>query len=261
MFWGRFHHPLPPSRVTQLGHLLVFRLLAAFIYSLLSESAAAQADREGVLVLSADFELRQYTMHGIIEAKPEETALACRCLRDAVAVAADDHPVLDAVAMPPLTSEETAIVAEHAALLETIVDNIRFMERIARDKEQGSVGPAALRERDYSIGPGLAFLAERTGAARALIVTGSHLAPTGGRALFDFLVWATPSPEAGELAVILADLASGEVIWFRSNQEVYDGLAFALLGQGSRVDNQVVTDPERAEALFRDLLASYRGKR
>lgn len=261
MFGDWFHHPLPPSRVAQLGHLLVVGLLAAFIYFLLSETAAGQGEPEGVLVLSANFELRQYTVHGLVEAKPEETALACRCLKDAVAVAADDHPVLDFVAMPPLTAEEEAIVAEHAALLETIVLNIRFMEGIERDKIQGSVGPAALKERDYSVGPGLAFLAERTGAAKALIVTGSHLAPTGGRAVFDFLVWAAPSPEAGELAVVLADLATGEVEWFRSNQEVYDGLAFALLGQGSKVDNTIVTDPERAEHLFRDLLASYRGGR
>jgi hypothetical protein len=243
------------------GRCLKFALLAAVLLPLFTGTASGQGETEGVLVLSADFELRRYNIHGILEARPEETAAACRCLKNALTVAADEHPVLQSVSIPSLTAVEEAVVAEHTALLATIVSNIRFMEEVERDRPQGSVGPAALRERDYSIGPGLAFLRERTGASKALIVTGWHLAPTSGRTVFDFLMMAPPPEEAGELSVIMADLATGDVEWFRSNQEVYDGLSLALLGQGSKVDNKVVTDPDRAKALFRDLLASYSGTR
>ncbi len=166
------------------GRWLKFALLAAVLFPLFSETVSGQEEAEGVLVLSADFELRRYNVHGIIEARPEETAAACRCLKDALAEAADQHPVLQSVDIPTLTAAEEAVVAEHTALLATIVSNIRFMEEVERDKPQGSVGPAALRERDYSIGPGLAFLGERTGASKALIVTGWHLAPTSGRTIF-----------------------------------------------------------------------------
>ncbi len=61
---------------------LKFALLAAVLFPLFTETARGQTEVDGVLVLSADFELRRYNVHGIIEPRPEETAAACRCLTE-----------------------------------------------------------------------------------------------------------------------------------------------------------------------------------
>ncbi len=246
-----FHHPF---------RFVVVALLVLVAYLLISKTAAGQS--EGVLILSSDFELKQYTAHGSLEAKPQESEDASRNLRQALTTAADAHPDLQAVAMPQLDASEQAMVDEHVALLSTIIDNIRFMEERAAGAyaRKSALGPASISSRDYAIGTGLDFLAERTGARQALIVAGWHVAPTGGRVALGVLLYGMPPPEAGMLSVAMADLRTGRVSWFGSSQEVYDGVSYALLGHGKSVDDKIVTDPVLAEAMFRDMLASYHGR-
>jgi hypothetical protein len=214
-----------------------------------------------VLVLSSDFKMKQYTAQGILESRPEKSEAARRCLRQALTEAAEGHPDLEVISLPDLEAAEQAVVDEHVALLSTIIDNIRFMEERNASiyARQSALGPAAISARDYSIGAGLQFLADRTGARRALIVTGWHVAPTGGRVALGILLYGMPPPEAGTLSVAIADLETGLVTWFSSTREVYDGVSYALLGEGRTVDDKIVTDPARSAALFREMLASYHG--
>jgi len=245
------HHPF---------RALVVALLVVIAYLLISEVAAGASD--GVLVLSSDFKLKQYTAQGILESRPEESEAACRTLRQALTEVADAHSDLQVISLPEMEAAEQAVVDEHVVLLSTIVDNIRFMEERNASvfARQSALGPAAISARDYSIGTGLEFLAQRTGARRALIVTGWHVAPTGGRVALGILLYGMPPPEAGTLSVAMVDLATGEVTWFSSTREVYDGVSYALLGEGRTVDDKIVTDPARAAALFREMLASYHGE-
>lgn len=254
------HPPFPHIRLHHPFRLFIIVVTLLFAYLLISDSAAAAAD--GVLVLSSDFEMKQYTAHGILESRPEESEAACRCLRQALTQAADAHPDLDVISLPGLDASEQAVVDEHVALLATIIDNIRFMEE--RDASiyarRSALGPAAISARDYNIGTGLQFLADRTGARHALIVTGWHVAPTGGRVALGILLYGMPPPEAGTLSVAMANLETGQVTWFSSTREVYDGVSYALLGEGKTVDDKIVTDPARAEILFREMLSSYHGE-
>ncbi len=254
------HLSSTPSHVRHPLGSVVAVLLMLLVGLLISETAAAES--EGVLILSSNFELKQVTAHGMLEAKPEDSEAARRVLRQAVTAAMDTHPDLQGVALPTLDADEQAAVDEHVALLSTIIDNVRFMEErnTAGYARKSALGVAAISARDYSMGAGLNFLAERTGARQALIVTGWHVAPTGGRVALGILLYGMPPPQAGALSVAMADLGTGRLTWFRSTQEVYDGVSYAFLGQGKSVDDDVVTDPARAEALFRDMLASYRGQ-
>jgi len=253
------HRPFVHARFPSPMRIVIIALLALAIYLLVSETAAGES--RGVLILSSDFKLKQYTAQGALEARPQESENASRVLRQALTSAADAHPDLNAVSMPKLDSAEQTTVDEHVALLSTIIDNIRFMEErdAAGYATKSALGPAAMSARDYSIGAGLDFLSERTGAREALIVAGWHVAPTGGRVAMGILLYGMPPPEAGILSVAMADLKTGRVEWFGSSREVYDGWSYALLGKGKTVDDKIVTDPVLAETMFRDMLATYHG--
>jgi hypothetical protein len=172
-----------------------------------------------------------------------------------VSAAVTSHPDLDMVSLPSLAADEQAAVDEHVALLNTIVDNIRFMAGTPGFKLDEDFGPQSVALHRYSMGDGLAFLTERCGADLALIVSGFHLEPTGGRRAVGILLYGTIPPEGAGLSVAMADLRTGELVWFQSIGDFH----VTLFGKGGEVDDEVVTDPVRAEAMFDRLLASYHG--
>ena len=251
-----FHTGFHRHRLARVIALVLIALLAYFVWS-----DSASAEQETVVVLSADFELRHYTARGQMEARPAESKAACACLQSSLTVAASDHPAFDVVALPALNAPEQAAVDEHVALLSTIASSIQYM---AKNPGEGGkwitdMGPEAVANGRYCMGDGLAFLRERTGADKALIVTGWHVEPTAGRQVLHFVLSQGESlaPETGTLSVVMADLDTGRVVWFRSLGEVYNSLGYAILGRGREIDDAVVTNPVKAQEMFREMLASY----
>lgn len=248
--------------VAHSHHLLravILALVALVAYLVWTD--AASGEEEALVILSTDFELRRYTAQGLVEPRPKETELACRCLGNSLAEAVDAHPVVNVVPLPLLDDAEQALVDEHVALLETIIDSVRFM---AKNPGHGAtwitdMGPELVTGGRYSMGDGLSFLRERTGASKALILTGWHLEPTAGRQALQLLLSQTMAAETGSLALAMADLTTGELVWFRSLGEIYDPLGYAILGEGREIDDAVVTNPIAAQAMLRELLTSYTG--
>jgi hypothetical protein len=105
------------------------------------------------------------------------------------------------------------------------------------------------------MGDGLAFLTERCEADLGLIVSGFHLRPTGGRRAVGILLYGAIPPEGAGLSVAIADLGTGELVWFQSIGDFH----ITLFGKGGEVDDEVVRDPVRAEAMFAELLTTYHG--
>lgn len=242
-----FRHP-------HLLRLVVLGLLALIAYLAWTESAGAE--KRTLVVLSSDFEMKHYTAGGSIESKPRESEAACASLKKGVSSAAVSHPDLEVVTLPTLPADEQAAVDEHVALLNTIVDNIRFMAGTPGFKLDEDFGPQSVALHRYSMGDGLAFLTERCGADLALIVSGFHLEPTGGRRAVSLLLYGAIPPEGSGLSVAIADLGTGELVWFQSIGDFH----VTLFGKGGEVDDEVVTDPLRAEAMFDRLLATYHGE-
>jgi hypothetical protein len=241
------------SRHPHLPRLILLALLALIVYLVWTETAAAE--KRTLVVLSSDFQMKHYTAAGAIESEPAESEAACDSLRQGVSSAATSHPDLDVVTLPPLPADEQAAVDEHVALLNTIVDNIRFMAGTPGFKLDDDFGPQSVALHRYSMGDGLAFLTERCGADLALIVSGFHLKPTGGRRAVGLLLYGAIPPEGAGLSVAIADLETGELVWFQSIGDFH----VTLFGKGGEVDDEVVTDPLRAEAMFDRLLATYQG--
>jgi hypothetical protein len=112
-------------RPHHLLRVIVLVLVALVAYLVWTDTASGE--EESLVILSTDFELRRYTAQGLIEARPQETELACRCLGNSLAEAVDAHPVVNVVPLPALDAAEQAVVDEHVALLETIIDSVRYM--------------------------------------------------------------------------------------------------------------------------------------
>ena len=103
--------------VAHSHHLLraiILVLVALVAYLVWTDTASGE--EETLVILSTDFELRRYTAQGLIEARPQETELACRCLGNSLAEAVDAHPVVNVVPLPALDAAEQALVDEHVAL-------------------------------------------------------------------------------------------------------------------------------------------------
>lgn len=251
---GALHPHTTHSHHRHLGRLILLCLLALLAYLAWTETAGAE--KRTLVVLDSDFEMKHYTVGGSIEAKPRESETACEKLREGVSAAATSHPDLDVVPLPGLATDEQAAVDEHVALLNTIVDNIRFMAGTPGFKLDEDFGPQSVALHRYSIGDGLSFLTERCEADLGLIVSGFHLEPTGGRKAVTVLLYGAIPPEGAGLSVAIADLKTGELVWFQSIGDFH----ITLFGKGGEVDDEVVTDPILAEAMFDRLLASYHGE-
>ena len=159
------------SRHPHLPRLILLALLALIVYLVWTETAAAE--KRTLVVLSSDFQMKHYTAAGAIESEPAESEAACDSLRQGVSSAATSHPDLDVVTLPPLPADEQAAVDEHVALLNTIVDNIRFMAGTPGFKLDDDFGPQSVALHRYSMGDGLAFLlVELLGLVGDVAVTG-----------------------------------------------------------------------------------------
>ncbi len=187
----------------QKRHIIAPGLLSAL---LLAAAATAAEGEIRVIVVPVDFEVQQVTAGGVPETLAGESELACRNLDEAVARWLTKHPAYRPVLYPDLSDDEESLVREHIALFNVAMNEAWVMIRQYRR------GPF-----DYTVGDGLAFVAERTGADKAMIVAGARLKSTGGRTamkFLEFLLYGALSPlEQSFLSAGIIDLRSGRIEW------------------------------------------------
>lgn len=184
-------------------HIIASGLLPALF---LAAAAIAAEGGIRVIVVPVDFEVRQVTAGGVPETLADESELACRNLDEAVGRWLTEHPAYRPVRYPDLSDDEESLVREHIALFNVAMNEAWTMIRQYRR------GPF-----DYTVGDGLAFVAERTGADKAIIVAGARLKSTGGRTamkFLEFLLYGALSPlEQSFLSAGIIDLHSGRIEW------------------------------------------------
>jgi len=166
--------------------------------------------REKLLVLPLDFEFFKQGF-GSHETLVEKTEDGRRNLEAAMWRAFRREKVLQTEKMPDLDAAQAATLAEHLVLLKQVVNSIGAeavsRDRAWRDWERGLI--------DYSIGPGLGFLAERSGVDSAVFIFGLRMMPTVGVAATGAAAALgggyAPSSERIMIAVVF-DLRSGDII-------------------------------------------------
>jgi hypothetical protein len=175
-----------------------------------------------VLFLPADIRLHELSAGGVAEKvdawSSEASANATRVVNQ---IATSRHP-FQIVDSPELSAEERAILEEHIALYDAVAGSAYFA-RTSMFKAWQDRG----REFDYTLGPGLKALAERTNVDAALILSGSDYISTGGRkaamlmgALLGAVTGVVVMPGGGVsfVSVGVVDLRSGDLLWFGTDQ-------------------------------------------
>ena len=160
-----------------------------------------------ITILPADIEIHRFTAGGAIEEVPEWTEESKGAFKTAVVRHIEKRSNLVLRELPELTAEEQLMLDEHIALY-------------------GVVGPAAVSEGaiwkhksenfDYSIGPGLAFLKEKSGSSNALFINAVDLRSTGGRAALAVgaAIFGVGIPMGGSrVYVSMVDLETGDILW------------------------------------------------
>ena len=106
-----------------------------------------------VLLMPASIKVYEMTAGGVTEEVPDWSAEVSRNLLKSATIALGKNAGMQEVAMPRLSAAEAAIVNEHMALYQLVVNTAAGIDL-----------PHKYRRFDYSIGPGLATLLSKTGA-------------------------------------------------------------------------------------------------
>lgn len=182
--------------------------------------SAEQPVRKKVVILPVSFPMAEFRARGQIEPMRDWTAAAETYLTSGLQDLLARNPSFEYVPAPPLSETELAMVREHVSLCRVIAeDAVAMLER------GGDAWKDKLKNFDYSVGKGLAFLTERTGADHALCLTGSKLQSTGNRKAMAFLGILGGVPLGmgdAQASLALVELASGNIVWLERSKTVTD---------------------------------------
>lgn len=226
--------------------LFVFALsvpaLAMAAYSAANPRLASLPEAERpkkILLLPPQMFVAEMSAGGVIQKQDDWTRAASENLLAAVEAHFRDSGGLEALRMPALDDGDADRVESHIGLYDRVAYAIYIY---GRGLDNGWQHKKA--EWDYTLGEGLAFLREKTGADTALIFTGADIISTGGRkAAFAVGLMLGIAIPVGQsfISVGLADLKTGEIRWMS-----YD--------QSMTLDSR---DPAAVQELVKDFFASY----
>jgi hypothetical protein len=175
-----------------------------------------------IVVLPMEFTVYQDSVAGL-EAVPDWSESAQYALGDAAAKMLRLDNRFDIVAMPTFEGEAEGLLREHVELFKIVADCVT---------ELIPYGGKAWKEKrtnfDYSLGPGLAFLADEAQADYALFLAGTQIKQTIGSKFLQALAAFTAEARGDDYEIAggggtyivagVVDLHSGDLAWFNWNQ-------------------------------------------
>lgn len=166
-----------------------------------------------VLVLPLSVKVKEMTAAGIQDEIGEWTREANGHILASLQTghAHDNHFELQTLG--ELNDEENAIIEEHIALFDVVAGSALAHTMMPPVTEAWQ---AKVKHFDYTLGPGLAFLADKTGFDKALIVFGEDVISSSGRkAAFVFAAAFGIGIPMGHSFMVagLVDLKSGDILW------------------------------------------------
>lgn len=192
-----------------------------------------------ILLLPPQMFVAELSAGGVIQKQDDWTKEANENLLAAAETHFRENGRFVPMRMPLLENEDAEKVESHIGLYDRVSYAIYIYGRGLDSGWQHKK-----TEWDYTLGNGLAFLREKTGADTALIFTGADIISTSGRkaafAVGLMLGIAIPIGQSF-ISVGLADLKTGEIRWMS-----YD--------QSMTLDSR---DPAAVQELVRDFFISY----
>lgn len=171
-----------------------------------------------VLLLPPQMFVAEMSAGGVIQKQDDWTRQASENLLAATEAYARESGRFETLRMPELTADEAEIVESHIGLYDRVAAAIH-----AYGQGKDSGWEQKKIEWDYTLGDGLAFLREKTGADSALIFVGADIISTGGRkAAFTVGLLIGIAIPLGQsfITVGLADLKTGEIHWLSYDQSM-----------------------------------------
>lgn len=205
--------------------LIVRRFFFAFfLVSLLAGCASSrtytpalngtpEAVPKRILLLPPEVRMQEVSAGGIAETVEAWSIKANENLIAALKQEVQQKQMFEIVDMPTLSEAEQEILDQHVAMYEVVANNA-YQFGLLRD---GSWTERA-KDLNYTIGPGLEFLARETGADAALFLVGiDSVSTTGRRVLFvvTTIMFGLPviPPGFSYVAAGLVDLHTGKLLW------------------------------------------------
>ena len=178
--------------------------------------AFGQAAAKQVLIMPVEFQVLELSAGGVLDVLPDESEASKSVLQEAVSKRFESSKTYAVTDIPDLSPEDDALLAEYTALY-----NLVSQEAVGR---VGGGGWGHKKDAfDYTLGPGLAFLAERTGADTAVFTGGHAMRSTGGRVLLAIAAagagFAIPMGNSN-LSLAIVDLKTGDIQWLNATQRL-----------------------------------------
>lgn len=161
--------------------------------------------------MPADIVVKEISFGGVAEKVDEWSKQGTQNVTAALASELSRKSSTQIIPMPPLSPDEQARLDQHIALYDVVGANA-FMF----GKNLNPVWAHKRSEFDYTLGNGLAFLKEKSGAEAAVFVTGiDHVSSSGRKAAFvvGALLGVQIPLGSSFLHVGVVDLETGDLLW------------------------------------------------
>ena len=240
----------PSQNLGLLGVLAVLAGCAATPNTSLHESIAGKAEQRmprKMLMLPADIRVHEISAGGVVEKVDEWTINASNHAMKSVREIAGSKSLFELKEAPALAEAEKQVLDQHLALYELVAGSADF-------SKSGPLAPWRERAKnfDYTLGPGLRELAERSDLDAAVIVIGSdYISSTGRKATMALGILAAaftgvalvPVGGTAYVSVGVVDLRTGNLLWFAT----------------SRGQNNDLRQEQQVHAVLEKLFTGYPG--
>ncbi len=161
------------------------------------------------LLMPIDITISELGVRGSSEEVPEWSQEGTKLITNCINGFIEEHKEIVMVKMPVLSEEERQTLGQHIALYHLVAGSALMLKNQPAWQHQ--------RERpDGTIGNGLQFLKDKTGADTAIFITGQEFKSSGGRVLAFVAAAAmgvvTPMGHS-MLHVGIVDLSTGNILW------------------------------------------------
>lgn len=186
------------------------------VHPALAQNPAAGPKK--IVLLPPQVFVYELSAGGVPSRKTDWEATSRANLAAAVTRLAAARKLFDVVATPELDPVQRETLDAHMGLYERVASSVFVYGRSDAD-----AWAHKKNQFDYTLGPGLAFLAETTGADAALVVLGADFISSGGRkaAFFAGLALGIIMPLGQSFVTAgVVDLKTGDVQWMSYDESI-----------------------------------------
>lgn len=188
-------------------------------HSVISDGEYRILKPQKTVLLPLDVKVKEFSSGGLLDEIGSSTSRAKSIFQHELPQVVKTNDI-DLVKLPAtLSAQEQAKIEEYVALYNVVAANAIGYT--------GQLAPQAWKHKikhfDYTLGPGLQFLKEKTGADTALFITGEDVISTSGRkAAFVIAAIFGVAIPLGHTFIVggMVDLETGDILWLNHTVEV-----------------------------------------